>query len=73
LGAMLEGIEKDKKFKEWVKNILAFDQMDNFRYTLRFIRNILSHNIDPLMKLHDHDFKELQRKIMEPNGHSIKN
>ena len=72
LSAMLEGIEKDKKFKKWLESILKEDNMDAFRYGLRFIRNILSHNIDPEMKLHDHDFKELQRKIFTIDSKSIK-
>ena len=49
------------------------NNMDAFRYSLRFIRNILSHNIDPKMKLHDHDFKEIQKKIFTINSTSIKN
>jgi len=73
LSAMLEGIEKDKKFKNWLSWIIGEDQMDVFRYTLRFIRNILSHNIDPDMKLHEHDFRELQRKIVTLNTKWIKN
>jgi len=72
LSAMLEGIEKDKKFKNWLESILKSDNMDAFRYGLRFIRNILSHNIDPDMKLHEHDFKELQRKIFTIKSKSIK-
>jgi len=73
LWAMLEWIEKDKKFKRWLTNIIKEEQMDVFRYTLRFIRNILSHNIDPEMRLHEHDFRELQRKIVTLNSPSIKN
>jgi len=73
LSAMLEGIEKDKKFKKWLENILKSENMDSFRYSLRFIRNILSHNIDPEMKLHDHDFKELQKKIFTIKSKNINN
>ena len=73
LSAMLEWIEKDKKFKNWLWSVIWENQMDVFRYTLRFIRNILSHNIDPDMKLHEHDFRELQRKIVTLNTPSIKN
>lgn len=73
LSAMLEWIEKDKKFKNWLSWVIWEDQMDVFRYTLRFIRNILSHNIDPDMKLHEHDFRELQRKIVTLNTKWIKN
>jgi len=72
LSAMLEWIEKDKKFKKWLESIIKTDNMDAFRYSLRFIRNILSHNIDPDMKLHDHDFKELQRKIFTIKSKNIK-
>jgi len=73
LSAMLEWIEKDKKFKNWLWSVIWENQMDVFRYTLRFIRNILSHNIDPDMKLHEHDFRELQRKIVTLNTPGIKN
>jgi len=73
LSAMLEWIEKDKKFKNWLSSVIWENQMDVFRYTLRFIRNILSHNIDPDMKLHEHDFRELQRKIVTLNTPGIKN
>ena len=72
LSAMLEWIEKDKKFKKWLESIIKAENMDAFRYGLRFIRNILSHNIDPDMKLHDHDFKELQRKIFTIKSKSVK-
>lgn len=72
LWATLEGIEKDKKFKNWLIGIIKKENMDAFRYGLRFIRNILSHNIDPDMKLHEHDFKELQRKIFTLNSKSVK-
>lgn len=71
LWAMLEWIEKDKKFKNWITQVVKKDNSDAFRYTLRFIRNILSHNIDPDMKLHDHDFKEIQRKIFTINSKSV--
>jgi hypothetical protein len=73
LWAMLEWIEKDRKFKRWLEEIITPAQMDVFRYTLRFIRNILSHNIDPEMRLHEHDFRELQRKIVTLNSPSINN
>jgi hypothetical protein len=72
LSAMLEWIEKDRKFKKWLESILKTENMDSFRYTLRFIRNILSHNIDPDMRLHEHDFKELQRKIFTITSKNIK-
>ena len=72
LGATLEWIEKDKKFKNWLTDIIKKVNMDAFRYSLRFIRNILSHNIDPDMKLHEHDFRELQRKIFTIKSKSIK-
>jgi len=68
----LEGIEKDKKFKNWLMSIIKIENMDAFRYSLRFIRNILSHNIDPDIKLHEHDFRELQRKIFTLNSKSVK-
>lgn len=72
LWATLEGIEKDTKFKNWLTDIIKKENMDAFRYGLRFIRNILSHNIDPDMKLHEHDFRELQRKIFTLKSKSIK-
>jgi len=72
LSAMLEWFEKDKKFKKWLESLIKKENIDAFRYGLRFIRNILSHNIDPDMKLHDHDFKELQRKIFTIKSKSIK-
>ncbi len=73
LWAMLEWIEKDKKFKRWIEQIITPNQTEAFRYTLRFTRNIFSHNIDPEMKLHEHDFRELQRKIVLINNWGIKN
>ena len=69
---MLEWIEKDRKFKKWLESIIKSENMDAFRYSLRFIRNILSHNIDPDMKLHEHDFKELQRRIFTIKSKNIK-
>jgi len=72
LWAMLEWIEKDKKFKDWILSMIKKENMDAFRYSLRFIRNILSHNINPDVKLHEHDFKELQRKIFTIKSKSIK-
>ncbi len=73
LWAMLEWLEKDKKFKKRIETIISKWQMDAFRYTLRFIRNILSHNIDPEIRLHEHDFRELQRKIFTLKTKAINN
>jgi len=72
LWATLEGIEKDIKFKNWLTDIIKKENMHSFRYWLRFIRNILSHNIDPDIRLHEHDFREIQRKIFTLNSKSIK-
>lgn len=72
LWAMLEWMEKDSKFKNWINQIIRKENIDAFRYALRFIRNILSHNIDPQTRLHDHDFKELSKKILPIKSWSIK-
>ena len=62
--AICEGISHTPDFKDYLKRILGEDKQKHFEYIIRFIRNVLSHNIESEINLIADNFEGTKKQFI---------
>ncbi|HOJ16298.1 MAG TPA: hypothetical protein PLC43_03920 [Caldisericia bacterium] len=68
--AVYEGIKNDN-FRKFIVSILSKDKFKHFYYIIKFIRDVLSHNIDNEIKLINENFDKTKNEFLKKNSSGI--